>query len=67
MAGERSWPRGGLVQIPAGTVPVMIPDLVAVSKQELCSVSIEQPCEARGAELQTATIHMEVKNRELRD
>lgn len=26
------------MQIPAGTVPVMTPDLVAVSKQELCWV-----------------------------
>lgn len=61
MAAGRSWPRGGLVQIPPGTVPVMTPDLVAVTKKELCSVSIQQPCKARGAELQTAMIHMEWK------
>lgn len=58
---EEAWCR------PPGTVPVMTPDLVAVTKQELCSVSIEQPCKARSAELQTTMIHMEVKNRELGD
>lgn len=65
--GREAVPRGGLVQTPPGTVPVMTPDLVALTKQELCSVSIKQPCKARGAELQTAMIHMEVKTRKLGD
>lgn len=53
--------------MPSGTMPVMTPDLVAMTKQELCSVSIQQPCKARGAELQATTIHTEVKTRELGD